>query len=532
MHSVLPLPAPLSTDHNGAAPNSTGVLEHSPPTPLPVLPLVSRLCRALEEEGISYCHWKSNNALDRSATGENDLDLLVSRADTTKFTALLWRLGFKQVKTPAERYAPGVLDYFGYDEQAAKLVHVHVHYQLSLGHDLTKNYRLPIEKAYLESSVQGELFRVPEAEFEFIVFVIRMILKHSTWDVMLWGEGRLKASERRELAWLLDRIDPTRVNLLVQQHLPCISAALFSDCTQALQPASSAWIRMRTGQQLQKALQANARRPLLSDTYHKLWRRGVLAIRRRVFHFSPKYSVQNGGITVALVGGDGAGKSTAVDAVYEAFCTHFAVTRIHMGKPAWSALTITIRAILKTGQVLGLYPVESSFRETLLQRSPVSPGYPWLVREACTARDRYWNYMMARRAASEGAIVLFDRFPLPQVQLKDGPQGARFVGQLMERPRSKARFQPHKDSRLTRSIIKLEQSYYNQILPPDLLIVLRLEPQIAVQRKTDEDPSSVRERSTAIWEVDWAQTAATVVDASKSKNEVAAELTARIWTQL
>jgi hypothetical protein len=62
--------------------------------------------------------------------------------------------------------------------------------------------------------------------------------------------------------------------------------------------------------------------------------------------------------------------------------------------------------------------------------------------------------------------------------------------------------------------------------------VLRLEPQIAVQRKTDEDPSSVRERSTAIWEVDWAQTAATVVDASKSKNEVAAELTARIWTQL
>jgi hypothetical protein len=62
--------------------------------------------------------------------------------------------------------------------------------------------------------------------------------------------------------------------------------------------------------------------------------------------------------------------------------------------------------------------------------------------------------------------------------------------------------------------------------------VLRLAPQTAVQRKTDEDPSSVRERSTEIWEVDWSQTAAIVVDAGKSREEVASELITRIWAQL
>src|SRR3972149_5695055 len=82
------------------------------------LDLIHRLCQALEAEGITYCHWKSNNALDRSASGENDLDLLVSRADVPRFTRILCRLGFKQGEAPAEKQFPGVLDYYGYDKAA------------------------------------------------------------------------------------------------------------------------------------------------------------------------------------------------------------------------------------------------------------------------------------------------------------------------------------------------------------------------------------------------------------------------------
>jgi hypothetical protein len=51
--------------------------------------LVQELCKLMELEGITYCHWKSNNALDRSASGINDLDLLVSRADTDQFNRIL-----------------------------------------------------------------------------------------------------------------------------------------------------------------------------------------------------------------------------------------------------------------------------------------------------------------------------------------------------------------------------------------------------------------------------------------------------------
>jgi thymidylate kinase len=496
------------------------------------LDLVHRLCQALREERITYCHWKSNNALDRSASGENDLDLLVSRADIERFTELLYRLGLKQAEAASEKQMPGVLDYFGYDKEADRLIHLHAHYQLVLGHDMTKNYRLPIERPYLESAAQGSLFKVPAPEFEFIVFVIRMVLKHSTWDVILGREGGLKLAERQELAHLRARVDKDRLDDILRQHLPYISVALFDNCVQALQPACSTWRRIKTGQQLQARLRANARRPSPIDVYLKLRRRAISAIRRRIVKTAPKYRLASGGAMIALVGGDGAGKSTAVDALTDWLSKHFHTTRVHMGKPAWSRTTNVIRGILKIGNVLGLYPVETSMRETLEQESLVSPGYPWLLRQVCTARDRYGIYVKARRFAAKGGLVIVDRFPLPQIQRMDGPRTGRFVRELMDGPQAERLMSPRQGNRLTETLVKLEESYYQQVSSPELLIVLRLDPEIAVRRKTDEDADFVRERSTEIWELNWEDTDAHVIDSSQSKADVLTQLKALIWAEL
>jgi hypothetical protein len=144
------------------------------------LDLVVALCRALEDEGIRYCHWKSNEAIDRSASGENDLDLLIDRSDADRFGEVLHRLGFKQARPAPSREVPGLIDHYGLDDRSGRLVHLQAHYQLVLGDDMTKNFHLPVEHAYLDSVGAGGLIRVPAPEFELAVFVIRMILKHST----------------------------------------------------------------------------------------------------------------------------------------------------------------------------------------------------------------------------------------------------------------------------------------------------------------------------------------------------------------
>jgi len=62
--------------------------------------------------------------------------------------------------------------------------------------------------------------------------------------------------------------------------------------------------------------------------------------------------------------------------------------------------------------------------------------------------------------------------------------------------------------------------------------VLRLDPEIAVQRKIDEQATSVRVRSTEILGVDWQNSNAHIVDSSKSKIDVMTELKALIWSEL
>ena len=156
--------------------SATTAAEHA------VLGLVRRLARELHEHRITYCLWKGTYSLRRVAAGEKDVDLLVSRADALALAEILARLGFKEALAPRDERLPGIVDYFGYDRDANRIVHLHLHYQLVLGHGLSGTYHLPIEKGYLASAVDGPLFRVPLPEFEFILFVVRMVLDQPAWN--------------------------------------------------------------------------------------------------------------------------------------------------------------------------------------------------------------------------------------------------------------------------------------------------------------------------------------------------------------
>jgi thymidylate kinase len=140
--------------------------------------------------------------------------------------------------------------------------------------------------------------------------------------------------------------------------------------------------------------------------------------------------------------------------------------------------------------------------------------------EVLTARDRYRTYRRARRLASNGSIVLCDRYPLPQVSLMDGAVTARMKD-------------PARWGRWARSLATLERRYYDQISSPDILIVLRLDPDTAVERKRGVEPeSSVRPRSEEIWRMDWRGTPAIVIDAALPKDRVLSEIRSVIWSRL
>ncbi len=223
---------------------------------------------------------------------------------------------------------------------------------------------------------------------------------------------------------------------------------------------------------------------------------------------------------IAIVGGDGSGKTTAINGLFKWLSEEFEIKKIHMGKPKWSLTTILIRGLLKIGRSLGLYPfIKEGSEYSINTESPSFPGYPWLIREVCTARDRCRTYTLARRFATNGGLVLCDRFPIPAIKIMDGPQVERVTRGI-------------KSNRLITYLARVEEKYYKQMMLPDLLIALRVDPEISVQRKTDESAESVRARAGEVWKVDWSQTPARVIDAGKSKEDVLADLKALVWSNL
>ena len=145
--------------------------------------------------------------------------------------------------------------------------------------------------------------------------------------------------------------------------------------------------------------------------------------------------------------------------------------------------------------------------------------YLWLLRRVSVARDRYRAYCKARSFATNGGLVISDRFPLEQLRSMDGRQGYR-LGALAP------------GSRLIARLVAAEERYYRQILPPELLIVLRIDPELAVQRRREQAADMVRARNQEIYDADWSQTRAQIVDASRPQADVLATIKSLIWSQI
>jgi thymidylate kinase len=483
------------------------------------LALVVTLCSGLRKAGISYCHWKSNDALHLSASGDNDLDLLVDRRHLQAFTEVLAACGFKQVRPHRRRFVPGVLHFYGLDDATGRFVHVDAQAQLVLGDDTTKNVHLPIEKAYLASCTQGPLFPVPAAEFELAVLVLRLALKHGTWDAAAFGLASLTGTERRELEYLRSRADEDELRRVVETHLPHIGWVDWAAYFEALLDDRPLPARLRAGHRIVSgAADLMRRRPAL-DTTVRCRRRVEWGIRHYVLGQRNTKRLVAGGRLIAVVGGDGAGKSTMVQALVGWLNGPLDTRVVHLGKPPRSPANVAVKGAVVLARRIGLvrnwlpnYPVAA-------EHGGQVPGHAWLLWQLVTASDRRRHHRRARSLAARGFIVVCDRFPLEAVTLMDGSR-TRWVSAEGLSP-------------MARWLVAAEQHCYAGITEPDLLLVLRVEPDTAVARKQGVDPADfVRLRSAEVFAADWSGTDAVVLDAARPAQDVLAAARSAVWANL
>ena len=340
------------------------------------------------------------------------------RNDARRFLSVLARLGFNRALAPGGRERHGGAHFYGLDRASGRLVHVHAHFQLVLGDDTTKNYRLPIEAAYLASTRHDEVLPAPSVEFELALFVVRMMAKHATWDAVAMGLGRLSAGEQRELAWLLARADLEATRAVVTHHLGGVGVALWDRCLASLTDGSLCR-RVSLGGEMLTALAPHARRsggrcrdpgpatgPMGMDACCAA-PTDTQALRARRAHHRCRRCRR-----VREDHGDAErGRLARDDLRGEAH---------GLRQPAAFRVTLGVKGLLYVARAAGQLPRTRRSVDPRRETPNDVPGAAWGLLHALTARDRLREYHALRRVADAGGVVVSDGWPLPQLHLMDG----------------------------------------------------------------------------------------------------------------
>jgi thymidylate kinase len=458
-----------------------------------------RMSRELERSGLRYCQWKGRAKRDRWMAGQGDLDLLVDRSSASAFAAVLEQLDFKLALAAPERQAAGVQSYVGYDHGHGRLIHVHAHYALVIGRPWVRHYRLPFAAAVVESAVARVPFRAPAPGFELLLLLLRTTLLHDPRDVVAepaWLDGA-----RQEWADLRET-GAAELPRLLARHLPDVSLESMERAAEALQPRCPVWRRLVARARLERELRPHRARPPAPVRAGRVFRSALSRIG--LASDTGGKRLASGGAVIAVVGTDGAGKSTCARAVRGWLGTELWTRHAHLGRPARSPLTLLVGGALKASGRLGMPDLHAHLE---------------LLRHLCTARDRYRLYRRVRETAAAGGVVICERYPLPGNRLLVGP--SRDQGRALTA-----------NSELARRMRRWEARYYARMARPELVLVLRVDPDTAVRRKTDEPADYVRARAWAMWETDWSDSDATLIDATRPLRDILVELRALVWETL
>jgi thymidylate kinase len=134
------------------------------------------------------------------------------------------------------------------------------------------------------------------------------------------------------------------------------------------------------------------------------------------------------------------------------------------------------------------------------------------------ARDRYRLVQRAWDFALDGGIALTERYPIGPNHALVGPRVRELAGK--------------NPSRLALRMAAIEEGYYARIPRPEHVFVLDVAPDVAVRRKTDEPSDYVRARAELMLRVDWSNTKARRIDASRPLETVIADLRRLVWEAL
>jgi len=466
--------------------------------------LIEQLLVDLNNASVIYCHWKSNIDLDKALQAEGDLDLLINRQDKGKFDEIVLLHGFKKANSRWERQFPGMEDYIGWDEEMDVLVHLHVHYQLVLGATYAKSIHLPIEQKYLENIQKLGVVKVPDKRNELLVFLFRHVLKARIYDFLI---------NRKIKNRTIEELDYLQSDLSLQDLTPLIDSigmntAILEGMIKSLRDRHPLGVLIMK-RKLQKAMKDRLR-------FSIIFQIGRPVMARLQYRFESLFQLGSqgkrpsaGGFSIAVIGCDGAGKSTLVDELVSWLSQSYAVLDLHFGKPDQTLISYIVLRVAHRVDIV-LKDHHGSIAKT-------TKDFAAGMQQLFLAKDRYRALEKMRRAVGQGKVVVVDRYPHKAIKQME----------------SMSHIEHFKDSdnTLLRSLAKKTASYYSSFDMVGLLLVLKVSPEVSLSRRPEDDLSLLKSKINEVNQIPAALNTC-FIDADQEKQQVILKAKHLIWSRL
>lgn len=486
-----------------------------------MLALVKSLLDTWHSNEVLYCHWKSNEAINRGLDGEGDLDILVSQQHIEKAYQALTSLGFKRLTERPHKAYPGIEHWLGLSCKEGTFVHVHLHFRLVYGEKFIKGHRFSNEQALLQRRILANGIYQISREDELIFLFIRSMLKID----FIWIIKKFVGLENnyfpqlifKEYQFLLNEISEERVKQRKDDFIPSIDFDSMLYTIRHIERLNLFKI-MHWRHKIFKSISMSSRLSRWGHfvTFLRVYL-GFGLIKIGILK-KPKKRLFTGGTTIALLGADGAGKSTMLKELNNWIGQYLDVEIRYTGSGDGNksvALTLFdyVNALRKTRNK----PTEQDISSPASNAGYLKTGLK-NIRAILVAKHRLSTISRARVQSNNGMIVLYDRYPQPfNRDYSDGPK-------VIDNGGFASKWLYQWELRIYEKLF----SYF-----PDYCICLMVDPKVSVSRKGEDSEDTIEKKNNVLKTLlEMNKGKSSVVDANQDYETVLLKLKELAWQNL
>lgn len=417
-----------------------------------MLKILNNLFQALKTDNLIFCNWKGNGRIEKSLSGEGDLDLFVPLNLKTKFEEIAKNEGFKKVNSYQADH-PFLEHYYGFDKESSKFAHLHVYFKIVTGEHISKNYTLPLENYLINNIDHSTILPELNSNAKINIFLVRYYLKIGSLfgllqyfkeirkykDEFLLLDFSQKTSSILELGFSEEIVDEMKITFMSSSFLKRFFLAL----------------------NIKSQLKKFRRRSFFS---HQFYNFQMLNLRLINKLFLKKNKLLNQGFVCAICGLDGSGKSSLVSALDHLFSKNISVKVFHLGKPSSSLMSFAFNPFFKIYSALRRGASKNFNNKIIINSKNVS--FIFIFRSLLLAYDRKIETSKAKYYSKKGYLVICDRYP----GLEEGK---------MDSPRIPLN---NKRGSFYQFCYKYEKNLYESMQPADVIFKLEVPLEVSLER--------------------------------------------------